>query len=135
MAGRPRKPTELHVISGSAKTNPGRLENRASEPEIDGSDLRGSPAPDHLDEVLAAIWNEVAGYLHARVASAPDLIALEALVRLVGVMRTGEAVAADYARLQAYLGEFGMTPASRSKVSQGKKAEDKKGFAALRSAG
>jgi len=132
MAGRPRKPTELHVISGSAKTNPGRLENRANEPEAEGDDLRAIAPPVHLDERLASIWEEVAGILHARVASAPDLIALEALVRLVGVMRSGEAVAADYARLQAYLGEFGMTPASRSKVSQGKKPEAKKGFGALK---
>lgn len=132
MAGRPRKPTELHVISGSAKTNPGRLQNRADEPEADGEDLRDAPAPSHLDDGLAAIWKEVTGNLHARVAASADLIALEALVRLVGVMRSGEAVAADYARLQAYLGEFGMTPASRSKVSQGKKAEAKKGFAALK---
>ena len=132
MAGRPRKPTELHVISGSAKTNPGRLQNRADEPETDGEDLRDAPAPAHLDDGLAAIWKEVTSNLHARVAASADLIALEALVRLVGVMRSGEAVAADYARLQAYLGEFGMTPASRSKVSQGKKAETKKGFAALK---
>lgn len=132
MAGRPRKPTELHVISGSASKHPDRMRERADEPEVDGEDLREAPAPDHLDERLAAIWKEVTGYLHARVASAPDLIALEALVRLVGVMRSGEAVAADYARLQAYLGEFGMTPASRSKVAQGKKSEGKKGFGALR---
>ena len=132
MAGRPRKPTELHVISGSAKTNPGRLENRQNEPEAEGGDLREVPPPTHLDDGLAAIWKEVASILHARVTSAPDVIALEALVRLVGVMRSGDAVAADYARLQAYLGEFGMTPASRSKVSQGKKPEAKKGFGALK---
>lgn len=132
--GRPRKPTQLHVVSGSAKTNPGRLEDRQSEPETDG-DIRGIEAPDYLDSDLAAIWKEVAGSLHARVASNPDMIALEALVRLVAKMRTGEMSAADYARLQGYLGEFGMTPASRSKVSQGKQATGKKGFAALKNAG
>lgn len=128
---RPRKPTQLHVVSGSAKTNPGRLADREAEPETDG-DLRGICAPDYLDDGLAAIWVEVAGTLHSRVASGPDMIALEALVRLVAKMRTGEMSAADYARLQGYLGEFGMTPASRSKVSQGKKTESKRGFAALK---
>ncbi|MAG24944.1 terminase [Candidatus Pacearchaeota archaeon] len=131
---RPRKPTHLHVVSGSAKTNPGRLADREAEPVAD-DDIRGIEAPDYLDEGLAAIWREVAGMLHARVASNPDMIALEALVRLVARMRTGEMSAADYARLQGYLGEFGMTPASRSKVSQGKKAVEKKGFAALKGAG
>ena len=132
MAGRPRKPTALHVISGSAAKHPDRMRERESEPVVEGDDLRDCPPPDHLDDALAAIWKEVAGLLHARVSSAPDLIALEALVRLVHVMRSGEAVAADYARLQSYLGEFGMTPASRSKVSQGKAPDAKKGFAALK---
>ncbi len=132
---RPRKPTQLHVISGSAKTNPERMKAREAEPVVEGFDLRDCPAPDHLDEAHRKTWDEVRRITHARVASEPDIIALEALVRLVVVMRSGDAVAADYARLQAYLGEFGMTPASRSKVAQGKKPEAKKGFAALRGAG
>ena len=129
--GKPRKPTHLHVVSGSAKTNPGRLANRAQEPDAEG-DIRGIEPPDYLDASVAEIWKEIAGSLHARVASNADLIALEALVRLVWKMRNAEMSAADYARLQAYLGEFGMTPASRSKVAQGKKPEGKKGFAALK---
>jgi phage terminase small subunit len=132
---RPRKPTELHVVSGSARKHPDRMRERTAEPIPGGFDLRDAPAPDHLDEALAAIWKEVTGLLHARVSSGPDLIALEALVRLVAVMRSGEAAAADYARLQAYLGEFGMTPASRSKVAQAKKPDEPKGFAALKGAG
>ena len=128
---RPRKPTQLHVVSGSAAKHPDRMRERENEPEADG-DLREIKPPEHLVEDLASIWKEVAGLLHARVASNPDLIALEALVRLVKVMRSGDAQAADYARLQAYLGEFGMTPASRSKVAQGKKPEGKKGFGALK---
>lgn len=132
---RPRKPTNLHVISGSAQKHPDRMRERQSEPEITGFDLREYAAPDRLDELHRNIWNEVRGYLHARVASEVDLIAFEALVRLVMVMRSGQAAAADYARLQAYLGEFGMTPASRSKVSQGKKPESARGFAALKGAG
>lgn len=132
---RPRKPTELHVISGSAKVHPERMRERQSEPELGTIDLREAPAPDHLDKLHSALWDELKVLLHARVASEHDAIAFEALVRLVMTMRLGNAAAADFARLQAYLGEFGMTPASRSKVSQGKRAEEKKGFAALRSAG
>jgi len=133
--GRPRKPTELHLISGSAQHDPQRMRDRQAEPTVDGSDLRDADAPEHLDKAHADLWNELRGQLHARVSTQVDATAFEALVRLVQVMRSGRAVAADYARLQAYLGEFGMTPASRSKVSQGKPAEAKKGFAALKAAG
>lgn len=131
---RPRKPTQLHVISGSAQKHPDRMREREDEPSIVG-DLREQEAPDHLDKLHADLWNELRGHLHARVSSDEDAIAFEALVRLVMVMRTGKAVAADYARLQAYLGEFGMTPASRSKVSQAKPVQQKKGFGALKAAG
>ncbi len=132
---RPRKPTQLHVVSGSAAKDPQRMRARENEPTEISGDLREADCPPHLDEALAKLWVEMRGYLHARVSGEQDIIAFEALVRLVAIMRTGEAVAADYARLQAYLGEFGMTPASRSKVSQGKAAETKKGFAALKVAG
>jgi phage terminase small subunit len=132
---RPRKPTQLHVVSGTAKVHPERMREREAEPTLDGFDLRDMEAPDHLDEMHAKLWNEIRGHLHARTSGEQDIVAFEALVRLVMVMRLGRAVAADYARLQAYLGEFGMTPASRSKVAQGKKAEQKKGFGALKAAG
>lgn len=132
---RPRKPTQLHVISGSAKKHPDRMREREGEPAVEGADLRDMEAPDHLDRMHADLWNELRGHLHARVSSDQDAIAFEALVRLVMVMRLGNAAAADYARLQAYLGEFGMTPASRSKVSQAKRSEQKKGFGALKAAG
>jgi len=135
MAGRPRKPTHLHVISGSAKTNPARLESRADEPELEGADLRDAPAPSHLDGHLASIWKEVAGMLHARVAGQQDRLAFEMLVRIVADCRSDDATPAHYARMQAMMGEFGMTPASRSKVAQAKKADGPKGFGALRGAG
>ena len=132
---RPRKPTELHVISGTGKVHPERMRERAAEPTADGTDLRDSDAPGHLDKAHADLWRELRSQLHARVSTQVDATAFEALIRLVMVMRSGRAVAADYARLQAFLGEFGMTPAARSKVSQGKKPEANKGFAALKAAG
>jgi len=133
---RPRKPTQLHVVSGTAKQHPERMKAREAEPVSDGADLRDLPAPAHIkDRQLRKIWDEEKRKLHPRVATENDATAFEALVRLTAVMRSGEMVAAEYARLKAYLGEFGMTPASRSKVSQGKAPEQKKGFAALKGAG
>lgn len=129
---RPRKPTHLHVVSGSAKKHPDRMRERENEPAPSGADLRDMDAPDHLDKMHAELWNELRHQLHPRVSSEQDATAFEALVRLVMTMRLGNAAAADFARLQAYLGEFGMTPASRSKVAQSKKPEAPKGFAALK---
>lgn len=128
---RPRKPTQLHVVSGAAKKHPDRMRERQDEPAVSG-DLAGMEPPLHLDKALAKLWREIRGHLHARVAGAQDIIAFEALVRLVDKMRSGEMVAAEYARLQAYLGEFGMTPAARSKVAQARKPDEPKGFAALK---
>lgn len=132
---RPRKPTQLHVISGSAQKHPDRMRERENEPVVEGEDLRDAAAPPHLDKMHAELWDELRGQLHARVSSEQDTTAFEALVRLVMIMRLGKATAAEFARLQAFLGEFGMTPASRSKVSQGRKTEQKKGFGALKVAG
>lgn len=132
---RPRKPTQLHIVSGAAKKDPQRMKAREAEPvEIDG-DLKEAAPPVHLDAELKRLWKELQRHLHPRVSGGQDAIAFEALVRLVKVLRSGEMVAAEYARLQAYLGEFGMTPASRSKVAQGKAPEQKRGFAALKGAG
>lgn len=131
---RPRKPTQLHVVSGSAKKHPDRMRERKEEPASSG-DLSDMAPPAGMDEALVAIWREVQALLHKRVAGEQDRLAFEALVRLVQVMRSGGAAAADYARLQAYLGEFGMTPASRSKVAQAKEPDKPKGFAALKAAG
>lgn len=132
---RPRKPTLLHVINGTAKVHPERMREREHEPAAEGVDLRDIEAPEHLDKLHADLWNELRVHLHARVSSEQDATAFEALVRLVMTMRLGKAASADFARLQAYLGEFGMTPASRSKVAQTKKSDEKKGFGALRATG
>lgn len=128
---RPRKPTQLHVISGSAAKHPDRMREREGEPEVDG-DLRDMGPPTHLDDSLAEIWREVAKLLHARVAGDSDVLAFEALVRATAMCRSAEATPAWFARQAALMGEFGMTPASRSKVAQGKKPEGKRGFAALK---
>jgi hypothetical protein len=130
--GRPRKPTHLHLISGSAKKHPDRIAGREAEPSDLGRDLRDTPAPHHLSKPLAKLWDELRTHLHPRVAGQADAIAFEALVRLVARLRSGEAVAADHARLQSYLGAFGLTPASRSNVSQGKPPQQPRGFAALK---
>lgn len=117
--GRTRKPTHLHVISGSAAKHPDRMRDRQSEPLTSGVDLRESLPPHHLHDGLAAIWRDVAPLVPKGVAAAADLLAFEALVRLIFTMRSGNAKAAHLGRLQAMLAEFGMTPATRARVLRG----------------
>jgi phage terminase small subunit len=127
--GRHRLPTHLHVISGAAREHPDRMRKRSEEPVALG-ELKDQPAPDHLPEDLRGIWNEVRGLLHSNVAGTADAIAFEALVRIIAKIRSGEARAADYARLQGFLAEFGMTPAARSRIAPASMKSDG-GFASF----
>lgn len=54
--GRPRKPTKILEINGSARKNPGRMEARGNEPRIKSSI---GEAPDYLTSYAADKWNEI----------------------------------------------------------------------------
>ena len=85
----PRKPMNLHILSGYAKKQPGRLRDRAGEPLIT-TDLRDIPPPKHLDKEHREIWREAAQQLEPWVAGESDVPAFEMLVRLIRMMRTDE---------------------------------------------
>lgn len=133
MPGPKRKPTRLLILNGSAKAHPSRMRARANEPAL-ADDLRDLQPPFHLSPALRAIWTDLQSCLHAGVAGSPDALAFEALVRLVAKMRTGTANAAMFARLGSLLGEFSLTPASRSRVAALATPERPTGFAALKDA-
>lgn len=143
MKGRRPKPTRLKVIQG----NPGKRPLDPSEPEPEvPKDVPQAPA--HLSDDAAEEWEYLAPILHKlRLLTVADLLALERLVECYAEVRklqqvidtaghTFEAVgmAGDVIirqrpevrmlsdadkRLKAYLIEFGLTPAARSKVSAG----------------
>ena len=134
---RPRTPTAVMKINGTAKKHPERMREREGEPEGSGADLRDICPPAHLPREMWAIWDELRTLVHAGSARENDTVALELLVRKVWQMRNSVSfqidpntketkiipgapfTASDQMVLRTLLNEFGMTPASRSKVSVG----------------
>lgn len=113
----PRKPTALKLLEGTARPDRARVE--AELPEASDT----SP-PDWLttDEARAEWARVVALLTPVRVLSAGDLSALGHLCQLHGecvrLWREGAGgpTAAQLTQLRLYWGEFGLTPASRSKA-------------------
>ena len=110
----PRKPMAIKQIQGTADRNKQRQNPNEPTPS------RGiGPAPEHLGGDLSAVWDEVVSQMYAGVLGEADRIALETMVRLINLMRTDfdTMTAAQLARLNGLLSQFGMTPADRTKIS------------------
>lgn len=114
---RPRQPTALLAAKGSYERHPERASARADEP-AGYADL--PPAPEHLPDAMHQTWEELRCLMHPRVCNVPDVVPFEQLVRLVYKMRTAfdDMTGAQLSQLTRMYTEFGMTPASRSKVHQ-----------------
>jgi len=143
--GRPRKPTALKVLEG----NPGKRplpENEPKPPEI------APDCPDHLNEEAKREWKRIAPELEELgLLTYIDKAALaaycqawsrwvnaEELLKKHGVlakspngyfMQSPLLAIANRAmeQMKSYLTEFGMTPASRTKVKTEKPSKKKKG--------
>ncbi len=66
---------------------------------------------------MTAAWHELLEEIPPGVATIADRGALEHMTRLILRLRASEATGAEQTLLKSYRTEFGMTPASRSKVS------------------
>lgn len=133
---RGRKPTApaLKVIAGTARPD---REAPTDAPEFDLVEEFPDP-PQHLNVDGASMWNNLGPQLvKSKVLQTVDLFALQQLCyawqRAVAKQKAGmDITAAEDMALKAMFSEFGMTPASRRKVSSGgdaKKAGNK--FAGL----
>ncbi len=134
MAGRPRKPTALHLVAG----NPGKRALNGAEPEpVLLNDLE---PPAHLSGRSAAVWRQLAPMLRRlQLLTEADVIALEMLCDAVADYRHArEQLGDDFVghsargsqmlnqwlvakslsskRAEAFMGKFGMDPVSRSRV-------------------
>lgn len=129
---RGRKPTApaLKVIAGTARPD---REAPADAPEFDLVEVF-PPPPQHLNIDGATMWNDLGPCLvKARALQIVDLYALQQLCyawqRAVAKQKAGmDITAAEDMALKAMFSEFGITPASRRKVSTGgdsKKAGNK----------
>jgi hypothetical protein len=108
----PRKPTELLLASGTFRRD--RHARRRAAPKSDRG--IGDPPPS-LGPDEAAAWVEFVGNAPEGVLTSADRVALEALARLIAKgRRPGGLLGAELGHLRALLGEFGASPASRSRV-------------------
>lgn len=134
MAGRPRKPTALKLVAGTERAD--RRNGAEPEPEL----LNDLAPPSHLSDRSAAVWRDVAPMLRRlQVLTVADVIALEMLCDAVADYRLARSELGDdfvsmsakgsemisqwlvakqmsSKRAEAFMGKFGMDPASRSRV-------------------
>jgi phage terminase small subunit len=116
MPGRPRKPTELHLIQGTAQKCRMEAQGRGLEPQVN----QGMPdAPDWLPAGAAQEW----GF---RVATTPWLRATDEPMflayciqrdQIVRAVREGRDVSpAAWAAYRSACQSFGFTPADRARM-------------------
>lgn len=112
---RPRTPTSMLELSGSADRNAARMERQGRGTEPKPVPTLGD-APATLTENQQAIWHELTDQIPPSVATKADRMVVEICVRMIERMRLGTARSADYATLLRGLSQLGLTPADRSKI-------------------
>jgi hypothetical protein len=123
--GRPRKPTRVLEMSGAFRKDPARGRARANEPRP--TTAVGDPPVDFLNSFSPTakrhleIWRQFVEQAPEGVLTGCDRQMLANACRLQAQIERGGASAGMYSQMRAYLGEMGMTPASRSKVDAGPK--------------
>lgn len=128
---RPRKPNTLKVLQGTDK--PYRMHD---EPDVPVADDFTPPDDLHGPDALKA-WGSITTHLGAaRVLAKDDLLMLIHFCNLHGrclrLWRAGESpTAAELTQLRLMAGEFGLTPASRSKAGSLGEGEEANPFGAL----
>jgi len=126
MAGRPRKPSNILDISGAFKAHPERKAARANEPEVVGE---LGDAPDWMTPAQKSIWREIAKEMHKNVCGEQDRQQFASLVLVTERIRKPDAPIAAFAEQRMMLARFGLNPADRSRVQQGKPKKDDNPFA------
>jgi len=114
---RPRIATQIQEAKGAFKHDPQRRSQREGEPEPNGP--VGDP-PDYFDDELRSIWFEYVMKAHPGVLCLADSIHLEMACVLTRDFRRGELSGAKLSSLRTMLGQMGMNPSERSKVSASK---------------
>lgn len=144
-AGRPPKPTNLHVLQGTRPSTGARLTE--AEPAL-LTPAQALQPPPHLSEPSAAVWREIAPILQrTRLLTELDVLQLElacdamADYRMARTQRGSEitvigvkgsealsqlAVATQMFRKAAseHLAKFGMSPADRTRAMTGQAQPD-----------
>ena len=117
---RPRTPTNILKLRGADKVNPGRLKDRENEPVNKNPIGR---APTWLTALEKKAWKLIIKTCIDGVLGEADYIAVALASQLLArAMYPPEDLkdlmqGIDRALLLRYLGQFGMTPSERTKVS------------------
>ena len=109
-----RKPTNILKLSGAAKNHPERLKERENEPE---EKTPISIAPDYLSDFEKECYVEIIGLTIDGVLTQCNSISVAMAAQLFAKCKLGEAMQSDQGLFFKYLGQFGMLPAEKSKIS------------------
>ena len=124
----PRKPTAIHALTGAMQAHPERFRDRANEPkpEPDNGD-----APKWLDQDSEAIWHELQTEVAHGVLTRQDRRAFAMLCCLLAEFQASPTgmQTSRISVMNSLLGQFGMTPATRSKVTAAPDAKPENRFA------
>ncbi len=112
--GRPRKPTNLLILSGVAKKNPKRLKEREGEPE--NVNPLGDP-PKKLTVAERRYWESIKQESIEGVLGEADRFAVAIASRLINKFFTNTINGPELTQLIKLLSQFGMSPADRSKIN------------------
>ncbi len=138
-----KKPTNLKMLDGGAKTHPERINKNEPKPELTIPDM-----PDWLSKDAKAEWERFAGELHkigcisvidrtafaAYCQSFSRWKAMEEVIQKGGFfLRAGNGTLIPHPavgmantsqkQMQSFMSEFGMTPVARSRISVDKQPE------------
>lgn len=118
---RPKTPTRILDARGSFRKHPER--RRDGEPEV--KNPLGA-VPESLTSGEIACWNEIVSYSPVGVLTEADRLAVELAACLLAEFRDDRAgfAAGKMGRLQSMLGQFGMNPSDRAKLSIEKPKDD-----------
>ena len=113
---RPRKPTVLHALSGAMAHNPKRFTDRKNEPK---PEIGIGDAPKWMARLAKAVWRDLQADIAPGVLTQQDRQAFAVLCCLVDQFRRspGAMQTSRIAQMNSLLGQFGMSPSTRSKVS------------------
>ena len=111
---RPRKPTAVLKFTGRFDGHPAKLAARSLEP---GQRARlAEEPPADLPAELHDVWRKLVAVAPLDVLADCDEYAVVAACILISRLYNMSITTAELAQLRIYLGEFGMTPAARSRV-------------------
>lgn len=117
---RPKKPSALKELNGSARHDPQRVNKNEPKP------VRGiGPAPSHFTEGMSDTWDYLVSVMCPGVLGESDRPTLELLAVLFHRFRYGSyeedaplraLAVGELARMDSIMGRYGMTPSDRQKI-------------------